>query len=105
MPPEKKIEVLSSFQAKHPRIYTIIYQFLLLIITFYCAVAISRYGPEGGTYNPSSVVPEIDIPRPAPSDENSTTPHICKHGAREDLVDVGPLAVPIPPFSPEIHNH
>ncbi|CZR64560.1 uncharacterized protein PAC_14458 [Phialocephala subalpina] len=96
MPPGQTTTALSSFQTKHPEIYSILHQSLLLIVTYYCVIGISRYGPEGDTYNPSSLVPGVDILRPPSSAKISTTPHICLDGAREDLVDVGPLAAITP---------
>lgn len=86
MPPEKKIVALSSFKERHPRLYTLLYQFLLAIVTFYCALAIARYGPER---DPASVAPRALASRTPLSDANSTTPHICTYGAREDIVDPG----------------
>jgi hypothetical protein len=91
MPPEKKIGVLSSFQERHPKIYTFLYQILLLIITFYCAIAIARYGPESDTSTAPASLATVLVPRL--NNTNSTTPHICKYGAREDLVDLGPVKV------------
>jgi hypothetical protein len=83
MPLEKATAVLSSFQESHPIRYRILYQSLIIIIAFYCAIAISRYGPERDDSNNV----------PSRWDSNSTTPHICKYGAREDIVDLGPVAV------------
>jgi hypothetical protein len=49
MPPEREPPervVLSSFKEKHPKIYSFLCQVILLTITFECAIAIARYGPE-----------------------------------------------------------
>ncbi|PMD32977.1 hypothetical protein L207DRAFT_518359, partial [Hyaloscypha variabilis F] len=84
MPPEARTTVASAFQ-ENPRLYTFLYQILLVAITFFCAIAIQRYDPSS-------------LPSSHPSDGNSTTPHICKHGAREDYLDLGPFT----PYTPYI---
>jgi hypothetical protein len=92
--PERAL--LSSFREKHPRIYSFLYQTLLLIITFECALAIARYGPERDGVNPapaSSPVPRTLLPRLPLPKKNSSTPHKCVHGAREDYVDLGPQLI------------
>jgi hypothetical protein len=99
-PPERAI--LTSFKEKHPRIYSFLYQIILIIITFECAVTIARYGPERDDPAPapapasvSTTVPRTLLPRRPLPIANSTTPHICTYGAREDYVDLGPLTVGI----------
>jgi len=95
-PPERA--VLSSLKEKYPKIYSFLYQVILLIITFECAIAIARYGPERddpATPSASTTAPRTLLPRYPLSKANSTTPHICKYGAREDYVDLGPLTVRI----------
>jgi len=88
MPKDERIGVGAAFQGRHPRVYTFLCQLIIAIVTFYCAIAISRYGPERDPI-PASAVPGTVAPRTPLSDANSTTPHICKNGAREDVVDIG----------------
>ena len=124
----KMPSLFSSFWEKHPRIYSFLYQTLLLIITFECAIAIARYGPERDGVNPapaSSTVRRTLLPRLSLPNTNSSTPHICVHGAREDYVDLGlqltvrfhsslslspstsyhPLIHPLPPIHTYIHTN
>ncbi|KAE9364166.1 hypothetical protein N431DRAFT_388104 [Stipitochalara longipes BDJ] len=98
MPIEERIGVGAAFQERHPRIYTFLSQLTIAIVTFYCAIAISRYGPELDPI-PASAVPGTIAPRTSLNDANSTTPHICKNGAREDLVDLGAALTAITPYS------
>lgn len=84
---------LPFFREKHPRIYRFLYQTLLLLITFECAIAIARYGPERDGVNPAPALSTVSgtlLPRLSLPKTNSSTPHICVHGAREDYVDLGP---------------
>ncbi|KAH8676898.1 hypothetical protein BGZ60DRAFT_513759 [Tricladium varicosporioides] len=98
MPREERIRVCATFQGRHPRVYTFLCQLIIAIITFYCAIAISRYGPERDPISvstePGTVAPRIPL-----SDANSTTPHICKNGAREDIVDLGAVLITITPYN------
>jgi len=85
--------VLFSFKEKHPHIYSFLFQVILLIITFECTIAIARYGPECDDPVPASALTTVRrtlLPRIPLSVANSTTPHICKDGAREDYMDLGP---------------
>jgi len=102
MPIEERIGVGAAFQERHPRLYAILCQLLIAITTFYCALTIARYGPELDP-SPTPAIPGI-LPRNPSSDANSTIPHICPNGAREDLVDFGPMSVLIIPLfsSPQI---
>ena len=97
----KRTEVLSSFQERRPSLHTFIYKLLILIVTFYCWIAIARYRPAS------------DDPFPKPIDDtNSTTLRfICAQGgALEDFVDFGPpnvrplpcLLVDLPPNEPKL---
>jgi hypothetical protein len=95
MPPERvppERAVLFSFKEKHPHIYSFLFQVILLIITFECTIAIARYGPERDDPVPASSLTTVrrTLPRIPLSVANSTTLHICKDGAREDYMDLGP---------------
>src|SRR5436305_1416031 len=92
MPQDERIGVGAAFQGRHLRVYTFLCQLIIIIVTFYCVIAISRYGPERDP-TPASAVPRAVAPRTPLSDANSTTPHICKTGAREDIVDLGAVLI------------
>jgi hypothetical protein len=87
MPSESRTTVASALREKYPRLYTFLYQVLLLVITFFCAIAIIRYGRDRD--DPSNP------PGSIPGDRNSTTPRLCKYGAREEDADLGPFTVRI----------
>ncbi|KAH8727354.1 hypothetical protein GQ44DRAFT_725258 [Phaeosphaeriaceae sp. PMI808] len=98
MPQDERIGVGAAYQGRHLRVYTFLCQLIIAIVTFYCAIAISRYGPERDPTS-ASAVPRAIAPRIPLSDANSTTPHICKTGAREDIVDLGAVMIAITPYS------
>ena len=75
----------SSFKERHPRLTGGLYQVAICVLTFYCAVAIARYGPRPG--------PAIDDPTGTGNATNATVEWMCKWGAREEDVDLKPLEV------------
>jgi hypothetical protein len=85
-------EAISAFREQHPRATGVLYQVVLCVVTFECVVAIARYDPG----------PVIKVPAGSTgwvstvTSTNSTTERMCKFGAREDDVDVGPFAVCLP---------
>jgi hypothetical protein len=78
----------AAFQEKHPRIYIFLCQLIITIVTFYCAIVISRYSPKRDLI-PVLAIPGIIAPQTLLNDTNSITPYIYKNNAREDIVDLG----------------
>ncbi|KFY65576.1 hypothetical protein V496_02463 [Pseudogymnoascus sp. VKM F-4515 (FW-2607)] len=97
MPQDERIGVGAAFQRRHLRVYTFLCQLIITIVTFYCAIAISCYGPSDPT--PASAVPGAAALRTLLSDANSTTPHICSSGTSEDIVYLGAVLVTLTPYS------
>jgi hypothetical protein len=87
--PRDIIEAFRAFRACHSRAFGGVHQVLLCMVTFECAVAIARFGPAQAPGGSTGGV----------NGSNSTTEPMCKYGAREEDVDVGPLVV-CPPRMP-----
>lgn len=88
----ERIGVGAAFQGRHLRVYTFPCQLIIAIITFYCAITISCYGPERDP-SPASAIPGAVALRTLLRDANSTTPHIYTTDACGDIVDLGAVLI------------
>jgi hypothetical protein len=77
-------EKLAAFTKNYPRLASGLYQVFLVVVTFWCALAIARYGSDyandDSTHGPTNTT-------------NITVERVCRWGAREQDVDVGSMAV------------
>ena len=83
------LEIRPVSRERHSQLADGLYQVLLCVVTFECAVAIARYDPSPPTG-------AITWSTGGTNGSNSTTERMCRFGAREDDVDVGSLAVCLP---------
>ncbi|KAM3149154.1 hypothetical protein ABEW05_010592 [Botrytis cinerea] len=82
----------AAFRERHLVVYTLLCQLIIAVITFYCAIAISRYDTI------STSTPRAVAVRSSFNDANSTTPY-CKTGVRESFGSLDTLLIEITPYS------
>ncbi|KAG9229913.1 hypothetical protein BJ875DRAFT_473634 [Amylocarpus encephaloides] len=93
MPQHEIVRAIVAFQKRHLRVYTMLCQLAIAIVTFYCVIAISHYDPTPAS-RPSSVALRTPL-----HGANSTTPHICKTGVRESFEDLDAVLIAMTPYS------
>ncbi|KAG9235617.1 hypothetical protein BJ875DRAFT_266209 [Amylocarpus encephaloides] len=83
--------LIAAFRERH-LVYTLLYQLIIAVVTFYYAIVISHYDTIF-TSTPRAVAVRSSF-----NDANSTTPH-CKTGVRRSFRGLNTLLIEIIPYS------